>query len=122
VRELRGVGAVTERQGIVLLAAAHDRRKLEEIADQHDLHAAERRGHALDVTADCFDQREAVRRSIEISSMISTCVRSMRAATRRFRAIASRSRFVSASRTPIPLQAWMVIPLPCVAAMPVEAV
>ena len=60
--------------------------------------------------------------SMEISSITSTCVRSMRVASRRLAASVSRSRALSVSRTPMPLQAWMVVPWPCVAAMPVEAV
>jgi hypothetical protein len=60
--------------------------------------------------------------SIEISSITSTCVFSMRVASRRLAASKPRSRALKLSRTPIPLQAWMVTPCPWVAAMPVEAV
>jgi hypothetical protein len=60
--------------------------------------------------------------SIEISSMMSTLVFSMRDASRRLAASVSRSRLVRESRTPMPLQAWMVVPWPWVAAIPVEAV
>ncbi len=62
VGELRHVGAVPERKRLVRLPPARDGRKLEEIADQHDLHPAEWRRHAFDVAAERIDQREAMRR------------------------------------------------------------
>jgi hypothetical protein len=59
---------------------------------------------------------------MEISSMMRTLAFSMRVASRRLVASTSRSRRVRVSRTPISLQAWMVVPWPWVAAMPVDAV
>ena len=62
--ELRAerVLAVAERQHRGLRLAADDRRQLEEIADQHHLQPAERRGHAPDVAADRVHQGQAARR------------------------------------------------------------
>ncbi len=51
-----------QRQHARLRAAADDRRKLKEVADQHHLQAAERRGHAPDMAAHRVDQSEAPRR------------------------------------------------------------
>jgi len=44
-----------ERQHARLRAASDHRRELEKVADQHHLQAAERRGDAPDVTANCVD-------------------------------------------------------------------
>jgi len=60
--------------------------------------------------------------SIEISSMISTCIPVSRSRVCLFLAIFSRSSMVMRSRMPIPDQEWIVCPPICVAAMPVEAV
>ena len=60
--EARSVGVVAERQHVGIVVPAYHRRKLEEIADQHDLHAAERRRGSSDMAADLVDQREAARR------------------------------------------------------------
>jgi hypothetical protein len=62
MRELCSVGMAKRQCLMLVLRSARDRRELEEIADRHDLHPAERRGHAFDVAADRVDQREAVRR------------------------------------------------------------
>ena len=45
-----------KRQHARLRAAADHRRELKEVADQHHLQAAERRGDALDMAADRVDQ------------------------------------------------------------------
>ena len=64
MRELRAerILAVGKRQHRDLRLTPHDRRKLEEIADQHDLQSAERRGDAPDMPANRIDQAKAPRR------------------------------------------------------------
>jgi hypothetical protein len=91
------------QHGLVVVPP-HHRRKLEEIANQNDLQAAEWRLLSPDVAADGIDQASRAG-SIEISSMIRTLVFSMRAARRRLVESRSRSRRVRVSRTPMPLQA-----------------
>jgi hypothetical protein len=54
--------AAGKRQHGIVAVTAHHRRKLEEIADQHHLQAAERRLYASDMTADGIDQVQRPRR------------------------------------------------------------
>jgi len=56
-----GVITVGQRQHGRPRALAHDRRQLEEIADQHDLHSTKRGTAPLDVAADRIDQTETLR-------------------------------------------------------------
>ena len=109
--------------GAWALVAADDRRKLEEVADEHHLQAAEGGIRSLRTNWQTRLTAESVcPDSIETSSTISTRVFLIRSVTRRLLAIASISRRVMRERVPMPLQAWTVMPPSWAAAMPVDAV
>ena len=100
------------RDQVVVASRYRNRRQLEKIAGQHHLQSAERTFVAADDAADPVNHVEQPR--VQHGDLVDDeDVGFLQVLTRLS---------VNAVAKPMPLQEWMVVPLICVAAMPVDAV